>query len=78
MKLSDKPRRKAAYFHVTFYDESWSEIPSLSRQFLTAHEMMEHVASWNSHHQAFIRKNDVIPTIMGSAQSVGIEVHYES
>lgn len=69
-------RRKAAYYHLTFFDEAWNEVPALSRQFQNAHDAFTHLEHWNAAHQALLRHHDIIPSLMASALFVTMEVHY--
>jgi len=71
-----KPRRKAAYYHLTFFDEAWDEIPILGRQFINAHDVFQHLEHWNAAQQALVRNRDVIPSLMASATNVSIQVNY--
>lgn len=71
-----KPRRRAAYYHLTFFDDSWDEIPILGRQFVNAHDLFHHLEQWNAAQQALVRNRDIIPSLMASATNVSIMVNY--
>jgi len=68
--------RKAAYYHVSFATEEWEDLPHLSRQFLTAHEMMEQVEHWNLSQQKPYRDHATRFGPMALAQFMTIEVHH--
>lgn len=76
MKEEKKVMRTVAYYHLCFYDPSWNEIPSLGRQFLTAHEMMGHVEQFNHAHQRATRLGSSGVSNLSAAQFVSVEVHY--
>ena len=77
MSAGNSGRRPAAYFHISFADAEWNDLPDLGRQFLTAHEMLETVTNWNLAQQALIRINLRIPSRYANAEFISIEVHHE-
>lgn len=76
MAEEKKVVRIVAYYHLCFYDPSWVEIPSLGRQFSTAHDMMVHVEQWNHAHQRACRLGSSGVSNLSAGQFLSLEVHY--
>lgn len=76
MIVGDPNKRKRCYYHVSFANEEWDELTSLSKQFLSGPEMLDQVAHWQSAHQQGSKGVLKFPLALCEAAFITVEVHY--
>jgi hypothetical protein len=75
MKADETRKKNTPYYHVSWADANWEEIPALSREWLTAHETSEYMDEWFNARSQVSRNRVCGFNLLALAVFLTVEVH---